>query len=138
LQDIPGHDGFGLGGRMDFARAWREEEPFLFLKNSMYDNAYSNDDFRFDYPYESIFNQVCAIGMVKEAHKKDALVEVRYGWEPLDSDNIMMHSCIGMIIHPAILIDAKDAGFIMELQEETSTVCAFKYRDIFWVAPVRD
>ena len=139
LQDIPGHDGFGLGGEVDFARAWDEEQPFLHLKNSLYEAAYNDDDFRFDYPYESIFNRVVAVGMVKEAHYRDATIEIRYSWEPLDSDNVMMHSCRGTVIHPAILIDGTDAGFILELSEaDNLSVCAFRYKDVFWVVPIRD
>lgn len=139
LQDIPGNDGFDLGGDIDFSRAWEAEEPFLYLKNSLYEAAYEDEDYKFDYPYESIFNRIVSVGMVKEAHKRDAIIEVRYGWEPLDSDNVMMHSCRGMVVHPAILMDGKDPGFILELSEEEDlAICAFRYKDIFWILPIRD
>lgn len=139
LQDTPGHDGFGLGGEVDFSRAWAAEEPFLYLKNCMYEAAYNDDDYKFDYPYESIFNRIVSVGLVKEAHKRDAVIEVRYGWEALDEDNIMMHSCRGMVVHPDILINGQESGFILELSEEDDlAICAFRYKDIFWIVPIRD
>lgn len=134
-----GPEDFGLDHQLDFARAWKQKDPFLYLKNIMYETIYKDEGFKYDYPYDAIFNQVCAIGFIKEAHKEDELIEIRYGWEPLDSSNVMMHSCQGLVVHASIIIDAKDTGFLLELgEEEDLQVAAFRYKDIFWVAPIRD
>lgn len=130
---------FGLNDDIDFGAYWVKDEPFLSLKNSMYELIQDDKDFQYDYPYDSIFNQVCAIGFIKEAHKNDSLVEIRFDWEPLDSSSVIMHSCRGYIVHPRIYLEGNRPGFLLEMEEddEEPTICFFEYRKVFWVVPIR-
>ena len=131
---------FGLTDGIDFAAYWAKNEPFLSLKNAMYELIQNDDDFQYDYPYDSIFNQVCTTGFIKEAHASDSLIEIRYDWEPLDSSNVMMHSCRGYVVHPRIYFEGNNPGFLLEMDEDEvePMICFFEYRKIFWVAPIRD
>jgi hypothetical protein len=130
---------FGLNDDIDFAAYWVKDEPFLSLKNAMYELIQDDKDFQYDYPYDAIFNQVCASGFIKQAHTSDSLIEVRYGWEPLDSSSVIMHSCRGYVVHPRIYFEGNNAGFLLEMEEdeEEPMICFFEYRKIFWVAPIR-
>ena len=131
---------FGLNEDIDFAAYWNKDEPFLSLKNAMYEAIQNDEDFQYDYPYDSIFNQVCAIGFVKEAHKSDSLVEIRFDWEPLDSSSVIMHSCRGYIVHPTIYFEGNNPGFLLEMEEADADpiICFFEYRKVFWVVPIRE
>lgn len=130
---------FGLNDDIDFGAYWLKDEPFLNLKNAMYELIQDDKSFQYDYPYDSIFNQVCASGFIKEAHKSDSLIEVRYGWEPLDSKSVIMHSCRGYVVHPLIYFEGNASGFLLEMEEDEDEpiICFFEYRKVFWVAPIR-
>lgn len=130
---------FGLNEDIDFGAYWLKNEPFLSLKNAMYELIQNDKDFQYDYPYDSIFNQVCASGFIKEAHKSDSLIEIRYDWEPLDSKSVIMHSCRGYVVHPRIYLEGNSAGFLLEMEEDDDEpiICFFEYRKVFWVAPIR-
>lgn len=138
--NFQGPDKFGLGQEIDFAESWETAEPFLHAKTAMFERILNNGDMRNDYPYDAILNQIIASGLVKLAHKDDALIELRYGWEPLDDENIILHSCVGWVMHPLIHINGNQPGFLMEMEEDGQDepiICSFEYSKVFWLGPVR-
>lgn len=138
--DFRGPDKHGLGAQIDFAAAWESEEPFLFIKTFLFQKVLDSGELHEDYPYDAIMNQVAAGGLIKHAHQEDKLVQIRYGWEALDEENIVLHSCIGWVMHPLIYVNGTRPGFLMEMEEGDSSeplICSFEYKKVFWVGPVR-
>lgn len=138
--DFKGPDKFGLGEEVDFSVSWETADPFLHAKSSMYEKILRNHDMHNDYPYDAILNQIIAGGLIRHAHKLDSLVEIRYGWEPLDNENIVLHSCIGYVMHPLIFINGNKPGFLMEMEEDGQVepvICSYEYSKVFWLAPIR-
>lgn len=138
--DFKGPDKHGLGGSIDYEDAWDSIEPFMHVKTLLFENILNEGNLHEDYPYDSILNQVVASGLIKHAHKVDELVQIRYGWEMLDEENIILHSCIGYVMHPMIYVNGTRPGFLMEMNEEDNaepTICSFEYKKVFWVGPVR-
>lgn len=138
--DFKGPDKHGLGGSIDYSDAWDSAEPFMQVKTILFESLLREGDLHEDYPYDSILNQIVASGLIKHAHKIDEPVQIRYGWEMLDEENIILHSCIGYVMHPKIYVNGTQPGFLMEMDEEDSTeptICSFEYKKVFWVGPVR-
>jgi hypothetical protein len=129
--DGMGHEQFDIGEDLDFAIAWDLDEPFVMLKSSLYEAAAHSSDFKPDYPYDAVFNRVCASGLIRDAFNTDRFIEIRYGWEMLDKSNIILHSCSGYVADYEITVDGGEPGFLMEIPGDG--IAAFKYSSIFWV-----
>ena len=89
------------------------------------------DDFSPENPYEELSERVAATGMIRSAYDLGLNIEIRYGWEMLDDDNIIMHSCFGTVEKVDITINAEENGFLMKIGEDEYG--AFSYRSVFWV-----
>jgi hypothetical protein len=138
--DFKGPDKHGLGNKIDYAQAWDSPEPFMHVKTILFEKILREGNLHEDYPYDGIMNQIVAGGLVRYAHQEDELVQIRYGWEALDDENVVLHSCIGYVMHPLIYVNGTKPGFLMEMTEDDSdepTICSFEYRKVFWVGPVR-
>lgn len=138
--DFKGPEKHGLGSGIDYDAAWESEEPFLYVKTLLFQKVLDTGDLHEDYPYDGIMNHIVAGGLIKHVHKIDELVQIRYGWEALDQDNIVLHSCIGYVMHPLVYINGTKPGFLMEMEEDEDAdpvICSFEYSRVFWVGPVR-
>lgn len=138
--DFKGPEKHGLGNGIDYDAAWESAEPFLYVKTVLFQKVLDDGDLHEDYPYDAIMNHIVTGGLIKHAHKVDEMVQIRYGWEALDQDNIVLHSCIGYVMHPLVYVNGSKPGFLMEMEEEDSNepvICSFEYSKVFWVGPVR-
>lgn len=91
----------------------------------------SRDDFSPENPYEELSATIAVTGMIHSAYELGKNIEVRYGWELLDDENIIMHSCFGVVEKVDIRIGANGYGFLMSVGDDEYS--AFKYKDIYWV-----
>ena len=119
---------------IDYADAWRQDFPFLYLKTMMMQALIELGAGRNDYPYDQIFNFIVTRGLVKEAFAMDIPIEIRYRWELLDDENILMHSCSGMVAACDIVLKDDSHGFAIDGSLFDLDTLAISYRDVFWVA----
>lgn len=115
----------------DFNDAWGHPHAYAFVKIAIYKLFAMREDFNPENPYESLISRITTTGMIHSAFELGKRVEVRYDWEMLDDENVIMHSCFGYIDRVDVRINAEDMGFIMDLGDEEYGV--FAYKNIFWV-----
>lgn len=115
----------------DFSEAWGYPHAFAIIKAGLQKVFMEREDFSPENPYEQLITTLTATGMIYSAHQLRKNIEVRYGWEMLDDDNIVMHSCFGVVEKVDIKVKAKDLGFLLNLGDDEFG--AFAYKDIFWV-----
>jgi hypothetical protein len=115
----------------DFNDAWGHPHAYAIVKTAIYKLFTMRDDFNPENPYESLISRITTTGMIHSAFELGKRVEVRYDWEMLDDENVIMHSCFGYIDRVDVRINAEDMGFIMDLGDEEYV--AFAYKNIFWV-----
>jgi hypothetical protein len=120
----------------DFSAAWSHPHAFALIKMGIQKMFMNRDDFSPENPFEELSERVTATGMIKSAHDLGIYIEVRYGWEMLDDDNIIMHSCFGTVEKVDISINAEESGFLMKIGEDEYG--AFSYRSIFWVCKANE
>lgn len=116
---------------VDFGAAWSHPHAFALIKMGIQKMFMDREDFSPDNPYEELSERVTTTGMIRSAYDLGLNIEVRYGWEMLDDDNIVMHSCFGTVEKIDISINADEGGFLMRIDEEE--YAAFSYKSIFWV-----
>jgi hypothetical protein len=116
---------------MDFSGAWSHPHAYALIKTAILKMFMDRDDFNPENPYESLISRVATTGMIRSAYDLDKRIEVRYGWEILDDDNIIMHSCFGYVDKVDIRINAEEMGFMLDLGDGDYGV--FSYKNIFWV-----
>lgn len=119
----------------DFDGAWEHPHAFALIKAGIMKMFMMRDDFNPENPYEQLISTVTATGMIHSAYDLDKNIEVRYGWEILDDDNIIMHSCYGLVEKVDIRIGADEPGFLLDVGDDE--YCAFAYKDIFWICEAR-
>ena len=115
-----------------FAQAWEEKNAFALIKGAILHLFMMRDDFSPENPYEQLINLLTVSGMIHSAFELKKDIEVRYGWEILDDDNLVTHSCFGKVHKVDIRIGAKDEGFLLDLGDDEYS--AFAYKDIYWIS----
>lgn len=115
----------------DFEEAWGHPHAFALIKAGLHNAFMMRDDFSPENPYDELIKRVTATGMIRSAYELNKNIEVRYGWELLDDDNLIMHSCFGIVDKIDIRIGADSLGFLMDVGD--GDYCAFAYKEIFWV-----
>lgn len=128
MKNKPDDDGLDSGF---FAEAWSKPHSYAVIKTAIYNMLISRDDFSPENPYDDIVSMVTTTGMIRSAYELRKNVEVRYDWELLDDQNVIMHSCFGTVEAIDIKINAQDSGFLMDIGEDD--FAAFSYKNIFWV-----
>lgn len=123
------------GTSYDFAEAWGHPHAFAIIKHGLMKLFMEREDFNPENPYDELITALTATGLIHSAYELDKMIEVRYGWELLDDENIIMHSCFGMVKQVDIRIKAGDMGFLFDLGDDE--YAAFSYKDIYWVAEAR-
>jgi len=115
----------------DFSEAWGYPHAFAIIKAGLQKAFMARDDFSPENPYEQLITTLTTTGMIHSAYNLGKNIEVRYGWELLDDENIVMHSCFGVVEKVDIKVKAKNLGFLLNLGDDEFG--AFAYKDIFWV-----
>lgn len=115
----------------DFGEAWKHPHAFALIKTGIMKLFMEREDFSPENPYEQLISTLTATGMIHSAYELGKNIEVRYGWELLDDENIIMHSCFGTVEKVDIRISADAPGFLLDIGDDE--YCAFAYKDIFWV-----
>lgn len=93
------------------------------------------DDFNPENPYEELITTLTATGMIHSAYELGKNIEIRYGWELLDDENIIMHSCFGTVDKVDVRIKAETMGFLLDLGDDEYG--AFSYKDIYWICEAK-
>ncbi len=130
---MPADDG---ESQFDFEHAWGHPHAYAFIKAAIYKEFMKREDFNPENPYEALISGVANTGIIHSAHELRKRIEVKYDWELLDDDNVVMHSCYGLVDKVDIRINAKELGFLMDLGD--GEYGAFAYKDIFWICAVED
>ena len=120
----------------DFGSAWEHPHAYALIKSAIYKLFMLKDDFNPENPYDSLIARITTVGMIHSAHELDKKIEVRYDWEMLDDDNVIMHSCYGFVDKIDVRINAEEMGFILDLGDDEYGV--FAYDKIFWVCESND
>lgn len=120
----------------DFSAAWNHPHAFALIKSGIQRLFLAKDDFSPENPYEELSTRITATGMIHSAFELGKYIEVRYGWEMLDDDNIIMHSCFGYVDEIDISINAEEGGFLMKIDD--GDYGAFSYKNIFWVCAAEE
>jgi len=115
----------------DFAGAWGHPHAYALIKAAIYKFFMMREDFNPENPYDSLTSKITTTGMIHSAFELGKKIEVRYGWEMLDDENIIMHSCYGFVDKIDVRINAEEMGFILDLGDDDYGV--FAYDKIFWV-----
>ena len=118
-------------GPYDFNGAWNHPHAYALIKAAIFKLFMGREDFNPENPYESLISRITTAGMIHSAHELGKRAEVRYDWEMLDDDNVIMHSCYGYIDKIDVRVNAEELGFIMDLGDDEYGV--FSYDKIFWV-----
>jgi hypothetical protein len=121
---------------LDFSGAWSHPHAYALIKAAIFKIFMERDDFNPENPYESLIGRVATTGMIRSAYDLDKRIEVRYGWELLDDNNIIMHSCFGYVDKVDVRINAEDMGFMLDLGDGDYGV--FAYKNIFWVCEAEE
>lgn len=119
----------------DFDGAWQHPHAFAMIKTCLTKAFMMRDDFNPENPYEQLLSTLTATGMIHSAYDLEKRIEVRYGWELLDYENIVMHSCFGIVDKVDIQISGKHLGFLIDLGDDE--YATFAYKDIFWVCEAK-
>lgn len=119
----------------DFAQAWQHPHAFAIIRTGILRLFMEREDFNPENPYEQLISTLTATGMIHSAYELGKNIEVRYGWEILDDDNIIMHSCYGVVEKIDIRVNAEEPGFLLDVGDDE--YCAFAYKDIFWVCEAK-
>jgi hypothetical protein len=119
----------------DFANAWGHPHAFALIKTGIMKLFMARDDFSPENPYEQLIATLTATGMIHSAYELGKNIEVRYGWELLDDENIIMHSCFGVVEKIDIRIKSDELGFLLDMGDDD--YAAFAYKDIFWVCEAK-
>lgn len=115
----------------DFEGAWDHHHAFAIIKAGIQRLFMSRDDFNPENPYEELSSTITTTGMIHSAYRLGKNIEVRYGWEMIDDENIIMHSCFGIVDKVDIRINSDKPGFLMDMGDDE--YAAFAYKDIYWV-----
>lgn len=118
---------------IDYSQAWKEPQPFVFLKNILSETIQKLNKTSADYPYDSIFNSVIARGLLISANQLEIDVEVRYKWEVLDVTSVATHSMYGQVVAVDININDESRGFAIDGSEMNMDIMALSYDRIFYV-----
>lgn len=119
----------------DFANAWGHPQAYALIKNGIIRLFMERDDFSPENPYEQLIAILTTTGMIHSAYELGKNIEVRYGWEILDDDNVVMHSCLGTVEKIDIKVKVDEPGFLLNMGD--GDYVAFAYRDIFWVCEAK-
>lgn len=122
--------------KYDFAAAWGHPHAYALIKAGIYKLFMMRDDFNPENPYESLISTITTTGMIHSAYELGKKIEVRYDWEMIDEENVVMHSCYGFVDKIDIRINGDDYGFLMDLGDDEYG--AFAYKNIFWVCESSD
>ena len=122
--------------QFEFIHAWEHPHAYAFIKAAIYKEFVKREDFNPENPYEALISGVANAGIIHSAHELQKRIEVKYDWELLDDNNVVMHSCYGLVEKVDIRISAKQLGFLMDLGD--NEYAAFAYKDIFWICGVED
>lgn len=117
----------------EFHEAWNYTDGFLMLRNGLFQTIRMRDDFNPEYPYDEMTSYVVARGMIRSAAEFGRCIEVRYDWEALDEENVIMHSCVGHVMFFDININGSSQGFLLRTPDPDGDLMAFEYKNIFWV-----
>lgn len=118
----------------NFAPAWSTKNAFALIKTALHQLFMMREDFNPENPYEQLINTLTVTGMINSAFELNKNIEVRYGWEILDDDNLVMHSCFGTVDKVGIRLSGKEVGFLLNMGDEE--FAAFAYKDIYWISEV--
>jgi len=119
----------------DFSGAWEFPNAFAVIKMGILKMFMNREDFSPENPYEQLISIVTATGMIHSAYELGKNIEIRYGWELLDDENIIMHSCYGTVDKIDIRIKADEPGFLLDMGDDD--YAAFAYKDVFWVCEAK-
>ncbi len=120
------------GARSDqFAEAWGNKNAFSMIKTAILHLFIIRDDFSPENPYEQLINTMTVTGMIHSALELHKNIEVKYGWEILDDDNLVTHSCFGKVNKVDVRISGREQGFILDMGDDEYS--AFAYKDIYWI-----
>lgn len=115
----------------DFGQAWGNPRAYAIIKNRIMNVFIQRPDFNPENPYEELISTLTTTGLIHSAFELNKNLEVRYGWEMIDDENIVMHSCFGRVEKVDIRISGNDLGFLMNVDEVE--FAAFRYKDIYWL-----
>lgn len=119
----------------DFDQAWGHPHAFALIKHGILKLFMERDDFNPENPYEELITTLTATGMIHSAYELGKNIEIRYGWELLDDENIIMHSCFGIVDKVDIRIKAETMGFLLDLGD--GEYGAFSYKDVYWICEAK-
>lgn len=119
----------------DFGQAWGHPHAFAIIKTGIMKLFMEREDFNPENPYEDLISTLAATGMIHSAYELGKNIEIRYGWELLDDENIIMHSCFGTVDKIDIRINAQNMGFLLDLGDDD--YAAFAYKDVYWVCEAK-
>lgn len=118
---------------IDYVEAWAQESPFSYIKK-IFNTTIKNDiDVLGDYPYESMFNNLAARGLIIAASQLEIIVEVRYKWEVVDTTSIATHSMYGKVAAIDININDEARGFAIDGTDLDMDIMAISYDRVFYV-----
>lgn len=131
---MEGHDREG-NKSYDFSEAWGHPHAFAIIKHGIMKLFMEREDFNPENPYDELITTLTSTGLIHSAYELDKIIEVRYGWELLDDENIIMHSCFGRVAQIDVRIKAQEMGFLLDLGDDDYV--AFAYKDIYWIAEAK-
>jgi hypothetical protein len=118
---------------IDYIEAWTQASPFSYIKK-IFNTTIKNDlDVLSEYPYDSMFNNLAARGLVIAASELNILIEVRYKWEVVDTTSIATHSMYGKVAAIDININDETRGFAIDGTELDMDIMAISYDRVFYV-----
>lgn len=118
---------------IDYSQAWKDPQPFVFLKNVLSETIEKLNKKSADYPYDAIFNSMIARGLLIAANELEIDVEVRYKWEVLDVASIATHSMYGQVVAVDLNINDEGRGFAIDGGQMNMEIMALSYDRIFYV-----
>lgn len=127
------HEGDSEESLVDFDSVWSLKSPFDSCKATLAQALILSENFNINYPYDLMLNHVVARGMVRSACELEMPIEVRYKWECLDEDNIIMHSVFGIVVAINVNINDEAEGFMIDGTDWGYGFMALDYGRIFWV-----
>lgn len=118
---------------VDYIEAWKQDKPFSYIKRIFNQTTKNDLDALSEYPYESMFNNLAARGLIIAASELDINVEVRYKWEVVDTTSIATHSMYGKVAAFDININDESRGFAIDGTEIDMDIMAISYDRVFFV-----
>lgn len=122
----------------EFHEAWDHRDGFMMLRNGIFQTIRLRDDFNPEYPYDEMTSYVVARGMIRSAAEFGRRIEVRYDWEALDEENVIMHSAVGHVMYFDICVNGSSSGFMLRTPDPDSQLLVFEYKNIFWVCSAEE